>query len=88
MHGVLEALSEPRKDWRSGLQHQVEKPCEQTGSVQCLPPTVSECQVAGVSLQIWMEMTVFLDPHSPFPTSGDVPALLRQPALMTAMYRV
>lgn len=67
MHRVLEALSEPIKDWRSGLQHQVEKPCEQTGSVQCLPPTVSECQVAGVSLQIWMEMTVFLDPTVPSP---------------------
>lgn len=32
MHGVLEALGEPRKDWRSCLQHQVEKPCEQTGA--------------------------------------------------------
>lgn len=67
MHRVLEALSEPGKDWRSCLQHQVEKPCEQMGPVQCLPPVVNERQVAGVSLQSYMEMTVFLGPTAPSP---------------------
>lgn len=67
MYRVLEALCDPRKDWRSCLQHQVEKPCEQMGPVQCLPPVVSERQVAGVSLQSYMEMIVFLGPTAPSP---------------------